>query len=63
MHFDDDENWILEEKDLPGTDFYWTALHEIGHSLGLDHSNYKEAIMFPIYTGFQKNRKLGERDK
>lgn len=58
VHFDDDENWILDRNQVDGTDFYWTALHEIGHSLGLDHSNYKEAVMYPFYTGFKDDLNL-----
>ena len=61
VHFDDDEQWVLS-KQKSGTDFYWTALHEIGHSLGLDHSNYKQAVMYPFYTGFKENLALNEDD-
>jgi matrix metalloproteinase-7 (matrilysin) len=38
MHFDEDETWDLDF-------FYQVALHEMGHSLGLDHSDVKEAVM------------------
>ncbi|XP_028398595.1 72 kDa type IV collagenase-like [Dendronephthya gigantea] len=61
VHFDDDETWILKKGDI-GTDFYWTALHEIGHALGLDHSNYQNAVMYPFYTGFKDNLQLNEDD-
>lgn len=30
------------------------ALHEIGHSLGLRHNNYRVSVMNPIYQPFQK---------
>jgi len=42
----------------PGTDkplsddmIYETALHEIGHAMGLAHSNAKEDIMYPVSNG------------
>ena len=50
------------KKGERGTDFYWTALHEIGHALGLDHSNYIDAVMYPFYTGFKDNLQLNEDD-
>ncbi|XP_067014194.2 interstitial collagenase [Anabrus simplex] len=44
VHFDDDEKWTANRR---GRNFYQTALHEIGHVLGLDHSTDKDAVMFP----------------
>ena len=60
VHFDDDENWVLGTKE--GTDFFWTAIHEIGHSIGLDHSFYRSAIMYPFYQGYKENLELDEDD-
>ncbi|KAK5644616.1 hypothetical protein RI129_005916 [Pyrocoelia pectoralis] len=49
IHFDNDEKWDLGGKD-DKIDFFSVALHELGHSLGLDHSNVAEAVMFPTYS-------------
>ncbi|MBP2434165.1 matrixin family metalloprotease [Bradyrhizobium elkanii] len=46
--FDMDEGWHLVNGELVsngGVSFYVVALHEIGHSLGLDHYNVSPAIM------------------
>jgi hypothetical protein len=53
LHFDDAEPWSV---DIPpsGTDFVTVAAHEIGHALGLDHSNIRGALMFPTFAGPQR---------
>ncbi|VAW47932.1 hypothetical protein MNBD_GAMMA04-1951 [hydrothermal vent metagenome] len=48
VHFDPDEPWSLSGSSTPLFD---VALHEIGHTLGLDHSEDKNAVMFSIYEG------------
>lgn len=47
LFFDEHERWT---SDGSGTDLFSVALHEIGHSLGLDHSADGDAVMYPYYN-------------
>jgi hypothetical protein len=58
LHFDDEERWV--DSNTRNVDLLTVAAHEIGHTLGLAHSNDPEALMFPSYAG--PHRFLGEDD-
>ena len=49
LHFDDDEHWV--DSDRQNVDLETVAAHEIGHTLGLAHSDDPNALMFPSYSG------------
>lgn len=48
VHFDDSENWSTR-LDSGVTNLYSVAVHEIGHTLGLDHSTIRSTMMFAYY--------------
>ena len=45
-----------------GTNLLQTLTHELGHSLGLSHSDVNTAVMAPFYRGWQPNFKLDPDD-
>lgn len=54
IHFDDAEKYTI--LDLPRSSgtikLLWVAVHELGHSLGLSHSDLRGAVMYPWYLHF-----------
>lgn len=50
LHFDEDENWNIGSD----IDLYSVALHELGHALGLGHSDVPNAVMYPYYRRAEK---------
>lgn len=56
LHFDTSEAWVIDNL-VDGISIFWVALHEIGHSLGLGHSEESKSVMGPFYnpalTGLQ----------
>jgi len=55
-HFDDQEFWTIDS--YAGTNIFQVAAHELGHSLGLGHSNVREALMAPFYQKYKPHFKL-----
>lgn len=52
-HFDEEENWATTHGNGK-IDLLTVAIHELGHALGLRHSNVAGAIMFPTYNGIRR---------
>jgi len=60
VHFDDSEEYTYQSPN--GRNLLWVATHELGHSLGLDHSNVRAAVMFPWYTKYKPGFDLNYDD-
>ena len=47
---------------FPGTNLLQAATHAIGHTLGLEHSSDRNALMYPYIKSYDPNFKLGLDD-
>ena len=60
VHMDDSEKWTIDS--FSGTNMLQTLTHEIGHSLGLSHSDIRNSIMAPFYRGYNPDMSLETDD-
>jgi hypothetical protein len=61
-HFDDSEHQWVVGSVVNGFDIETVALHEIGHILGLQHSNVAGSVMFPTVSSNSTKRALTADD-
>ncbi|KAK2851325.1 hypothetical protein Q5P01_007601 [Channa striata] len=58
-NYDEDKKWgFCPDK---GYSLFLVAAHEFGHALGLDHSNIRDALMYPMYS-YEENFSLHRDD-
>ncbi len=60
IHFDEAETFT--DGTPRGINLLWVATHEFGHALGIDHSDVRNAVMYPYYEGYRADFDLHQDD-
>ena len=60
LHYDAEEYWT--DNELRGINLMIVSAHEIGHAIGLSHSEIPGTLMAPYYQGFEENFALRPDD-
>lgn len=61
-HFDEAEPFSSDDTDRVRVRLLEVAIHEIGHGLGLEHSQDRQSVMFPSYNVNDIKVSLGQSD-
>ncbi|OWM71589.1 hypothetical protein CDL15_Pgr005776 [Punica granatum] len=62
LHCDGSENWSISTPTTYQTDLESVTLHEIGHTLGLNHSQDPDAVMYAYLNAGVTKRQLQQDD-